>query len=102
MLQIGLNEVNLRGLCPWIPVSEVVSIQKSRAQVDGDDFTAELGVRDRLASVMNGSALYTAVTAVFVAQVYGLVLGPYEYFAIVLTSTLAAVAGVGECQAAGS
>ncbi len=44
---------------------------------------------------MNGSALYKVVTAVFVAQVYGVPLGFEEQFAIVVTSILAAIAGVG-------
>jgi Na+/H+-dicarboxylate symporter len=44
---------------------------------------------------MNGSALYKVVTAVFVAQVYGVSLGFYEQFAIVVTAILAAIAGVG-------
>lgn len=44
---------------------------------------------------MNGSALYKALTAVFIAQVYGIHLGPPEYVVIIMTSTLAALAGVG-------
>jgi Na+/H+-dicarboxylate symporter len=44
---------------------------------------------------MNGSALYKVVTAVFVAQVYGVSLGFEQQFAIVVTSILAAIAGVG-------
>ena len=44
---------------------------------------------------MNGSALYKGLTAVFLAQVYGIPLGPAEYGTIVLMSTVAAVAGVG-------
>jgi len=44
---------------------------------------------------MNGSALYKGVTVAFIAQVYGVGLGPAEYLTIILTSTMAAVAGVG-------
>lgn len=44
---------------------------------------------------MNGSALYKAVTAVFVAQVYGVSLGAPEILTIVITATMAAVAGAG-------
>ncbi len=44
---------------------------------------------------MNGSALYKAATAVFIAQVYGFPLGAEELIIIVVTSALAAVAGVG-------
>ena len=44
---------------------------------------------------MNGSALYKGLTVVFLAQVYGVPLGPPEYVTIIVTSTLAALAGVG-------
>jgi len=44
---------------------------------------------------MNGSALYKGLTVVFIAQVYGVPLGPMEYVTIILASTMAAVAGVG-------
>jgi len=63
-----------------------------------------LGVSNEVASFvlpvaatlnMNGSALYKALTVVFIAQVYGIPLGPSEYVIIIITSTLAALAGVG-------
>ena len=63
-----------------------------------------LGVSNQVASFvlpvaatlnMNGGALYKALTAVFIAQVYGIPLGPPEYLIIIVTSTLAALAGVG-------
>jgi Na+/H+-dicarboxylate symporter len=43
----------------------------------------------------NGAAVYKAVTAVFLASVYGLVLGPTQLLAIVAASTVAAFAGAG-------
>ena len=43
----------------------------------------------------NGSAIYKAVTAIFIAQLYGVTLGPAQVIAIVLTSTFAAFAGAG-------
>ncbi len=43
----------------------------------------------------NGSAIYKAVTAIFIAQLYGVTLGPAQVVAIVLTSTFAAFAGAG-------
>ena len=43
----------------------------------------------------NGSAIYKAVTAIFIAQMYGVTLGPAQVIAIVLTSTFAAFAGAG-------
>ena len=43
----------------------------------------------------NGSAVYKAVTAVFLAHLYGIPLGPGQVVTIVLTSTLAAFTGAG-------
>lgn len=44
---------------------------------------------------MNGSALYKGLTVAFIAQVYGVPLGPAEQVTVILASTMAAVAGVG-------
>jgi Na+/H+-dicarboxylate symporter len=44
---------------------------------------------------MNGTALYQGVTAVFIAQVYGLKLGLAAQLSIVLTATLASVGAAG-------
>ena len=63
-----------------------------------------LGVSNEVASFvlpvgatlnMNGSALYKGLTVAFIAQVYGVALGPAEHVTIILASTMAAVAGVG-------
>jgi Na+/H+-dicarboxylate symporter len=63
-----------------------------------------LGVSNEIASFvlpvgatlnMNGSALYKGLTVAFIAQVYGVPLGAAEHVAIILASTMAAVAGVG-------
>ena len=43
----------------------------------------------------NGAAVYKAVTAVFLAHLYGVVLGPAELVAIVVTTILASSAGAG-------
>ena len=43
----------------------------------------------------NGAAVYKAVTAVFIAQLYGVPLGPSVIITIVLTSMVAAFAGPG-------
>jgi len=43
----------------------------------------------------NGAAVYKAVTAVFLASVYGLALGPQQWLIIVAASTAAAFAGAG-------
>jgi Na+/H+-dicarboxylate symporter len=43
----------------------------------------------------NGAAIYKSVTAVFLAHVYGVPLGPAQLLTIVVTSTAAAFAGAG-------
>jgi len=66
--------------------------------------TTRLGVPNDVAAFVlpagatldkNGSAVYKAVTAVFVASIYGLALGPTQCIAIVAASTAAAFAGAG-------
>ena len=44
---------------------------------------------------MDGTALYAAVAAMFIAQVYGISLGPAEQGVIFLTATLAAIGAAG-------
>jgi Na+/H+-dicarboxylate symporter len=44
---------------------------------------------------MNGTALYEAVAAVFIAQAYGIALGPMELVVVAVTATLAAVGAAG-------
>jgi len=43
----------------------------------------------------NGAAVYKAATAVFLANVYGVPLGPAQWVTIVLTTTMASAAGAG-------
>jgi Na+/H+-dicarboxylate symporter len=66
--------------------------------------TQRLGVTNEVAGFVlpagatinkNGSAIYKAVTAVFLARLYGLELGSGEMLGIVLASTAAAFAGAG-------
>ena len=64
----------------------------------------ENGVSNRTASFvlplgatinMDGTALYEAIAAMFIAQVYGITLGPAEQTVIFLTATLAAIGAAG-------
>ena len=40
---------------------------------------------------MNGTALYEAVTAIFIAQAHGVHLGPAELLVVAFTASLAAI-----------
>ena len=44
---------------------------------------------------MDGTALYECVAAMFIAQAYGVVLGPAEQFLVVLTALLASIGAAG-------
>jgi len=44
---------------------------------------------------MDGTALYEAVAAMFIAQVYGITLGPIQQVVVFLTATLAAIGAAG-------
>ena len=74
-----------------LPVSIDVAREKLGISTEVTGFVLPLGATLN----MNGSALYKALTAVFIAQVYGLTLGGGEFVTIVFTATLAAVAGAG-------
>ena len=63
-----------------------------------------LGISNEVASFVlptgvtlnkNGAAVYKAVTAVFIANLYGIALGPSTIFTILIVSTVAAFSGAG-------
>jgi len=66
--------------------------------------TERLGLRQDVVSFVipagvtlnkNGAAVYKAATAVFIAHLYGLLLGPAQLLAIVVTTVMASSAGAG-------
>ncbi len=68
------------------------------------DSQEKTGISNKIASFvlplgstvnMNGTALYEGVTAIFIAQAYGIDLSVGQQFVIVLTSVLAAVGSAG-------
>jgi Na+/H+-dicarboxylate symporter len=74
-----------------LPVSLDVTEKKLGVSKEVTSFVIPLGATLN----MNGSALYKAVTAIFIAQVYGVTLGVGDLITVVITATMAAVAGVG-------
>ncbi|MFG1690984.1 dicarboxylate/amino acid:cation symporter [Gemmatimonadota bacterium] len=108
MLTLRAAGVNVRAF--WRHVADgplmAFSTASSNAALPVSLEVAErkLGVSNEVASFvlpvgatlnMNGSALYKGLTVAFIAQVYGVALGPMEHVTIILASTMAAVAGVG-------
>jgi Na+/H+-dicarboxylate symporter len=74
-----------------LPVSIEVATGNLRVPAEIAGFVLPLGTTLNL----NGAAVYKGVTAVFVAHVYGLTLGPAGYLTVVVSATLAAITGVG-------
>jgi Na+/H+-dicarboxylate symporter len=74
-----------------LPVSIEVATENLRVPAEIAGFVLPLGTTLNL----NGAAVYKGVTAVFIAHVYGLTLGPAGYLTVIVSATLAAVTGVG-------
>lgn len=70
-----------------LPVSMNNCIENLGLRREVVDFVLPLGATVN----MNGTALYEAVAAIFVASVFGIELGFYEYIVISITSVFAAV-----------
>ena len=88
------------------PISFAFSTASSNATLPVTLETAEerLGVDNRVASFtiplgatinMDGTAIMQGVATVFIAQAYGLDLGPAQYLGVVLTATLASIGTAG-------
>lgn len=74
-----------------IPVTLECAIKNNKIEPKIADFVIPLGATVN----MDGTALYEAVAAVFIAQIYGIELSTGQLIIIFLTSTLAAVGAAG-------
>lgn len=108
MLALRAAGVNVRAFWRHVAAGPMVAFSTASSNaalpVSLEVAQKNLGVSKEVASFvlpvgatlnMNGSALYKGLTVAFIAQVYGVSLGPAEHVTIILTSTMAAVAGVG-------
>jgi Na+/H+-dicarboxylate symporter len=94
----------LRGIWPVMTIAFSTSSSAASLPVMMDVCRNRLGVSQRIVNFMlplsitinmNGSALYQAVSAVFIAQVYGIPLTLMDQIVIVLIATLSAVGAPG-------
>jgi len=74
-----------------LPVSMECARKRAGVSRRATEFVLPLGATVN----MNGTALYQACAAVFIAQAVGRTLGPWEQSTILVTATLAAVAAAG-------
>jgi len=79
-----------------LPTTIQLAINKVGIRKEVAEFVLPLGATIN----MNGTALYEAVAAIFIANLYGINLGVYELFVISITSVLAA-AGAAAIPSAG-
>ena len=94
----------LRGASDALVLAFSTASSSATLPVSMEAATTRLGVSNEVASFLlpagatlnkNGSAVYKAVTAIFLARLYGMELGAGAMLAIVLASTAAAFAGAG-------
>ncbi len=93
-----------KGLAPALTTAFSTASSSATLPLTIDCATERAGVSERTARFvlplgatinMDGTALYEAVAAIFIAQVYGVELGTGHVFVIFLTATLAAVGAAG-------
>jgi Na+/H+-dicarboxylate symporter len=72
-----------------------VSIEAARDRLGISNEVASFVLPTGVTLNKNGAAVYKAVTAVFIANLYGVTLGPGTLLTIVLVSTVAAFSGAG-------
>jgi proton glutamate symport protein len=94
----------LKGIWPVMTIAFSTSSSAASLPVMMETCRERLGVSQRIVNFMlplsitinmNGSALYQAVSAVFIAQVYGIPLTLMDQIVIVLMATLSAVGAPG-------
>ncbi len=94
----------IRGVWPVMTIAFSTSSSAASLPIMMETCTKRLGVSQRIANFMlplsitinmNGSALYQAVSAVFIAQVYGIPLTLIDQIVIVLIATLSAIGAPG-------
>lgn len=94
----------LRGIWPVMTIAFSTSSSAASLPIMMETCQHRLGVSKRIVNFvlplsitvnMNGSALYQAVSAVFIAQVYGIPLNLVDQIVIVLMATLSAVGAPG-------
>lgn len=74
-----------------LPVTMETAEEKIGVSPEVSSFVLPLGATIN----MDGTALYQAVAVMFIAQIYGVPMGPIEQLTIVLTATLASVGAAG-------
>ena len=72
-----------------------VSIEEARDRLGISNEVASFVLPTGVTLNKNGAAVYKAVTAVFIANLYGIAIGPGTLLTIVLVSTVAAFSGAG-------
>ncbi len=94
----------LRGIWPVMTIAFSTSSSAASLPIMMETCQERLGVSPRIVNFvlplsitvnMNGSALYQAVSAVFIAQVYGIPLSLVDQIVIVLMATLSAIGAPG-------
>ena len=78
-----------------LPLTMRLTVERNKVRFDTAGFVLPLGATVN----MDGTALYEAVAALYIAQVYGVELGLGSQFAVALAATLASIGAAGIPQA---
>jgi Na+/H+-dicarboxylate symporter len=91
MAEVPLVAFSTSSSSATLPVTMEVAQEKLGISRQTASFVLPLGATVN----MDGTALYQAVAVMFIAQIYGIPLGPAEQLTIVLTATLASIGAAG-------